>query len=457
MDQEIKLDKIKITPFSDAKDWESTLFELKLVLRQVWRDKTLDITQYITDETYAASVYDTHSQKKVDELIYYILSTGSVRGSFARNAIIAALSTTAQPHIADNEGLSLLLYFNNIFVFHDEHATSLPIAQQKFHSLKQKKNETTNNYIARVDLAVSSLSKLGEPVSQNTWIFALVKGLRSEYEETKKGVNFAKPGFQTVKDVKKSILSEESIMDNASGKQKHKLDDKTDTAFSANENKNKTCHYCNKMGHVAPECRKKQRDKAAGATTSKTSKSKGGKSQPKGKGNGGKGKNESNDRKPKGAYWCDNCQVSTHSTDYCRAKPQTSETNAYGKGEKGSVFYSKGKGKPSGKSQGWSNSNFPSDYSGAFANTAADSYSDNTQRNWRSWDTQDTWHNDGDLGFMVQHDEEDQGSADNFPPVPSIEQQFGLEDYDFFPTLFQIYIQWDYVSAPPSFLRCAQI
>ena len=117
LDQEIKLDKIKITPFSDAKDWESTLFELKLILRQVWRDKALDITQYITDDSYAMSVHGTHSQKKADELIYYILSTGSVRGSFARNAIIAALSKTAQPHIADNEGLRLLLYFNNIFVF----------------------------------------------------------------------------------------------------------------------------------------------------------------------------------------------------------------------------------------------------------------------------------------------------------------------------------------------------
>ena len=165
LDQEIKLDKVKITPFSDAKDWESTLFELKLVLRQVWRDKTLDIARYITDETYAASVYGTPSQKKADELIYYVLSTGSVHGSFARNAIIAALNKTAQPHIADNEGLDLLLYFNNIFVFHDEHATSLPIAQQKFHSLKQKNNESANTYIARVDLAVSSLSKLGEPGS----------------------------------------------------------------------------------------------------------------------------------------------------------------------------------------------------------------------------------------------------------------------------------------------------
>ncbi len=52
-DQDIKLDKIKITPFSDAKDWESTLFELKLILRQVWRDSKLDIISYITDDSYA--------------------------------------------------------------------------------------------------------------------------------------------------------------------------------------------------------------------------------------------------------------------------------------------------------------------------------------------------------------------------------------------------------------------
>ncbi len=55
-------------------------------------------------------------------------------------------------------------------------------------------------------------------------------------------------------------------------KNTNSFDDKTDTAFSANENKDKTCHYYNKMGHIAPECRKKQRDKAVGITTSKTSK-----------------------------------------------------------------------------------------------------------------------------------------------------------------------------------------
>ena len=37
-DIDLKLDKIKITPFSEAKDWESTVFELKLLLKQAWKD-----------------------------------------------------------------------------------------------------------------------------------------------------------------------------------------------------------------------------------------------------------------------------------------------------------------------------------------------------------------------------------------------------------------------------------
>ena len=54
-EQEIKLDKIKITPYSDSKDWESTVFELKLVLQQVWRDTSLDIIRYLTETKYALS------------------------------------------------------------------------------------------------------------------------------------------------------------------------------------------------------------------------------------------------------------------------------------------------------------------------------------------------------------------------------------------------------------------
>ena len=265
----IKLDKVKITPFSDSKDWESTVFELKLILQQVWRDKSLDIIKFLTDKKYALGVTGSPQQIKADKLIYYILSSGSVRGSFARNTIIAAQSPSAQPYIPDNEGLLLYDHFEAIFVSNDEHATNLPIAQRKFHALKQKNNETASTYIGRVDLAVSDLAKLGEPVSHNTWIFTLANGLRPEFTETRKGVNFAKAGFQTVLEVKNAILTEESIYNNQSGNHKHKNDDKTDTAFMANGHKDKTCHYCNKKGHIAPECRKKIKDKSNGIDVSK--------------------------------------------------------------------------------------------------------------------------------------------------------------------------------------------
>jgi hypothetical protein len=129
-DIDLKLDKIKITPFSESKDWESTVFELKLLLRQAWKDPSLDIIKYLTDERYALSESATPAAAKANPLIYYILSVGSVRGSFAaRNAIIAAQSSTAQPHIKDNEGLELLNYFNNTFISTEDHKTSLPSAQ----------------------------------------------------------------------------------------------------------------------------------------------------------------------------------------------------------------------------------------------------------------------------------------------------------------------------------------
>ncbi len=98
-DIDLKLGKIKITPFSESKDWESTVFELKLLLRQAWKDPSLDIIQYLTDERYATNKSSSTAAAKANQLIYYILSVGSVRGSFARNAIIAAQSSTAQPHI----------------------------------------------------------------------------------------------------------------------------------------------------------------------------------------------------------------------------------------------------------------------------------------------------------------------------------------------------------------------
>ncbi len=115
-DLDIKLDKIKITPFSDAKDRESTIFELKLILKQVWKDTSINIHRYITEPRYATSLSSSAALLKADELIYYILSVGSVKGSFARNLIMAAQSSTAQPHIPENQGLALLDYFNSVLL-----------------------------------------------------------------------------------------------------------------------------------------------------------------------------------------------------------------------------------------------------------------------------------------------------------------------------------------------------
>ena len=122
------------------------MFELKLILQPVWIDTSLDIIRYLTETKYALSAMGSPVQVKADKLIYYILSSGSVRDSFARNTIIAAQSSTAQPHIPDNEGLQLYNHFDQLFVSKDEHATSLPIAQRKFHSLQQKNNEKASDY-----------------------------------------------------------------------------------------------------------------------------------------------------------------------------------------------------------------------------------------------------------------------------------------------------------------------
>ena len=104
--------------------------------------------------------------------------------------------------------------------------------------MQQKPNESAKDYISRVDLAVSTLTKLGEPISQNTWIFTLVNGLRPEYDETRTGVNFARAGFQSVVEVKKSILNEENVIKTQKGLTKTKTDtDKADTAFFSNEHR----------------------------------------------------------------------------------------------------------------------------------------------------------------------------------------------------------------------------
>ena len=408
-DIDLKLDKIKITPFSESKDWESTVFELKLLLRQAWKDPSLDIIKYLTDERYATNESSSPAAAKANQLIYYILSVGSVRGSFARNAIIAAQSSTAQPHIKDNEGLELFNYFNNTFIATEDHKTSLPSAQKSFHSLRQKAKESASDFIARTDLAVSTLTKLGEPVSDNTWIFALANGLKAEFDDTRKGVLFGRPGYDTVIDVKKSIINEEIVLatmkDNGKDTTKD-AKDKDSTAFVAKDHSGLSCHYCGIKGHIQPDCRKKKRDEQHRQTSTNK------------KGHGGKGKGKPSNKGKKGKGKPSNNHNNRHSYDGWNSSPghdgQWHQSNkgqwhTHDKGSWTSTIKGKdSKGKHKGRGRGWSHGNFPSDYSGSYANINQDSLSANdnfdtsSQSQWS-----DQWVDGHDLGMVVLHNEDE--------------------------------------------------
>jgi hypothetical protein len=147
-------------------------------------------------------------------------------------------------------------------------------------------------------LAVSTLTKLGEPVSENTWIFALANGLIAESEDTKKGVLFERPGYDTVIDVKKSIINEEIVLATMkdTGKDKVKeAKDKDSTAFVAMDHSGLNCHYCGIKGHIQPDCRKKKRDEQHNSeSTYKKGKGGKGKGKPFSKGKKGKGKHSNN-------------------------------------------------------------------------------------------------------------------------------------------------------------------
>jgi hypothetical protein len=142
-------------------------------------------------------------------------------------------------------------------------------------------------------LAVSTLTKLGEPVSENTWIFALANGLKAEFEDTRKGVLFGRPGYDTVIDVKKSIINEEIVLatmkDNGKVKVKD-AKDKDSTAFVAKDHSGLNCHYCGIKGHIQPDCRKKKRDdQQSQASTHKKGHGGKGEGKPSSKGKKGKG------------------------------------------------------------------------------------------------------------------------------------------------------------------------
>ena len=194
-----KIMKRILPQFSDEKDWEIAIFELKLVRARVWphRDE-MDITDYMTNNHYCWSLTDD-METRADHLIYYALTMSAKKDSYAKLQIMAACHRDAVPCVLVNEGKKLFQLFQGQFTMTNLHQASLPIVRIEFYAIIiQNATETILAYTSRVDIIVATLAKLGEKVSAGAWIHALGNGLRDEYKESKDGILYNKQGYDTV-------------------------------------------------------------------------------------------------------------------------------------------------------------------------------------------------------------------------------------------------------------------
>jgi hypothetical protein len=207
-----KIMKSKLPTFSDEKDWEAAIFEIKLILARVWPHKEdMDITDYMTNSTYRRT-HTEDLETRADHLIYYALTMSAKKDSYAKLQILSASHRNAIPCVMVNEGKKLFLLFEGQFTMTNLHQASLPTVRVEFYAIIQGEKETVLAYTSRVDIIVATLAKLGEKVSTGAWIYALGNGLRAEYKESKDGILYNKPGFDTVMSVKTKILSEEAVL-----------------------------------------------------------------------------------------------------------------------------------------------------------------------------------------------------------------------------------------------------
>jgi transposase InsO family protein len=347
----------KIPLFSDGTEWEEVVFELETSLDRIWKhQKELDIVDYL----HGAKFYcDQKWIEKADKIIYHILVTAAKRDSFARKQIMAARHSDAVPKVERNEGLKLFEMFQTIFLQKTTHQANLPNAQKNFYQMQMKESESAKDYIARVDSAVAELALLKEKVSIKSWLYIMSNGLRAEYGISKKGVLFSEAGFDNVIDLKANIMKEETIIGISKPVEKAKEKAKeTETANAAFEG---TCDFCSKKGHKKQDCFAFKKTQKQGAVKPVAAK--------------GKGK-----AKPIKQLWCDHCQKSTHSTDWCWWKPAIEE-NQKGK-NKGKV---KGKGKGKAKGKGNRNGNFPASYNQEGAYWVKNEWEDLHEEQSTSW------------------------------------------------------------------------
>ncbi len=187
-----------------------TIFELGLVLDRIWPHKDeMDIMDYMTSLTHRDSL-SGDMEDRADRLIYFALTLSAKKDSYAKLQILASCHVDAVPCVMKNEGKKLFLMFQTLFSMTNLHQASLPTVRAEFYSIAQKDKETILAYSSRVDIIVSTMSKLGERVSTGAWIYALGNGLRTEFKESKDGILYNKDGFNTVMKVKNVRMTRQS-------------------------------------------------------------------------------------------------------------------------------------------------------------------------------------------------------------------------------------------------------
>ena len=150
---------VKMPKFKDGTFWTSTKFHLKLCLEHRWENDDLDIAEFMTDLNYDESSIDGGVVAEADKAIYLAISLAAEPGSSALSTIVAARFNTAKPQVKKHQGRKWFQLLDSLYTCEDKNASTLPGLQQKFFSMSKKRDETTQDYVDRMDTIVAQIRK----------------------------------------------------------------------------------------------------------------------------------------------------------------------------------------------------------------------------------------------------------------------------------------------------------
>ena len=114
--------------------------------------------------------------------------------------------------------------------------------------------------LAKLNEARVNLSNASMGVTDTQYCLILLNALPSSYEVVATTIlTSGAPSSLSYSEIIARILNEEGRRLGASAAL-NSADAKSDGKKKRKDHSNLTCHYCNKVGHIQPDCRKKQRD-----------------------------------------------------------------------------------------------------------------------------------------------------------------------------------------------------